>query len=218
MLVMDMIQGKMAITQSGELAFDYSGYFYRFSADVHIPTKQMAVHVSSINKHKRNDIATYINSENSSNSKSNDNNNTNDSVNIIDISDVSRRKISTSSIDRNEIEDNNEIRSDNNFENNLNHDISHEEIISTSKYDTVSVRVQAFLVFYTRFQSADDDAIELKLAAGLGTYGKMRNISLSIDTLSVELTDYRNPNVKNIVVCDVFCGLRKFKVGVIIMH
>jgi hypothetical protein len=83
---------------------------------------------------------------------------------------------------------------------------------SVVQRDCVDVRVQPFLEFYTRFQSAEDDAMELKLAKGLSATGRMRTISLFIEALRVNITDFRSSNSKNILVDEVFFGIRNFKV------
>lgn len=70
--------------------------------------------------------------------------------------------------------------------------------------DCVDVRVQSFIEFYTRFQSAEDDAMELKLAKGLSATGRMRTISLFIEALRINIMDFRSVNSKNLLVDEMF--------------
>ena len=165
LLAMDMKEGKLLIKQNNETAFDYSGTFYRFSVDVHIPSRHMTFSFCS---------------------KKNLNNNHNNSIN------------------------------ENNLERKVNQVgtpvavpiLNRERDICT---DIVSVRVQSLLEFYNRFQSAEDDAIELKLAKGLGSSGKIRCMSLSIEALRVGITDFRNPKQKILSMNNLFFGIRTFR-------
>ena len=175
LLAMDMKGGRLSIMQNNEVAFDYSGTFYRFSIDVHIPSKHMTVSFCSRN-----------NNNNKNENNNNDNNNNNNSGNASNITSIDTDTDTDTERDRNRNTDN---------------------ICS----DTVSIRVQSFVEFYTRFQSAEDDAMELKLAKGLGSSGKIRCMNLSIESLSVGLRDFRNPREKIISVSDLFFGLRTFR-------
>ena len=152
LFVMDMTEGRLILTQSGEVAFDYSGYFYRLFVDVHVPSRHMSISFRSINS----PIMPSAESNESC--------------------DVKNR------------------------------------LKSLGLRDTVDVRIQALLEFYSRFQSAEDDAIELKLAKGLTASGRMRTINLGVDLLKVCVTDCRTPNPKNVLVDNVFFGIRNFKV------
>ena len=155
LMTIDMVGGKLAITQSGELAFDYSGSFYRFAIDMHVPTRHMTIGFRSLD----------------------------------------RNKFKCS--DQNQSEENESFSG------------------GTVCRDNVDVRIQAFLDFYGRFQSAEDDATELKLAKGLGSSGRMRTMSLSIESLLVNVTDFRTPIMKTVLIDDVFFGMRTFKVDAV---
>jgi hypothetical protein len=62
---------------------------------------------------------------------------------------------------------------------------------AASAGDTVIVRVQPLLEFLRRYQAAEDDARELKLAQGLGSGGKVRGMCASFPGLAVRLHDAR---------------------------
>ena len=156
LMTIDMVGGKLAITQSGELAFDYSGSFYRFAVDMHVPTRHMTIGFRSLDRNK------------------------------FKCSDQQQQQ----------------EQQQHQFDESLT-----DRVVTR---DNVDVRIQAFLDFYGRFQSAEDDATELKLAKGLGSSGRMRTMSLSIELLQVNVTDFRTPVMKTVLIDDVFFGIRTF--------
>ena len=68
--------------------------------------------------------------------------------------------------------------------------------------DIVTIQIQQFLEFFTNFQRVEDNSIELKMAYGYYTGGKMKHLIVDMDEIIICLQDHRNP-IQNIMKMQV---------------